>query len=50
LIIDRDLIIEMDGSGNVVEIDDCVRGIGSGGLFAECAARALLDIDGINAE
>ena len=27
-----------------------MRGIGSGGLFAECAARALLDIDNLTAE
>jgi ATP-dependent HslUV protease subunit HslV len=41
LIIDRDLIIELDGTGNVLEIDDVI-GIGSGGIFAECAARALM--------
>jgi ATP-dependent HslUV protease subunit HslV len=41
LVIDRNLIVELDGTGNVLEIDD-VMGIGSGGLFAECAARALL--------
>ncbi len=45
----RNLIVELDGSGNVLEIEDVV-GIGSGGLFAECAARALLDIDGYDAE
>jgi len=39
----------MDGSGNVLEIDDIV-GIGSGGIYAECSARALLDIDGYDAE
>ncbi len=50
MVVDKDLIVEMDGSGNVVEIDDGVRGIGSGGLFAECAARALLDIEGVTAE
>jgi ATP-dependent HslUV protease subunit HslV len=33
LIIDRDLIIELDGTGNVLEIDDVI-GIGSGGIFA----------------
>jgi ATP-dependent HslUV protease subunit HslV len=36
LICDKDLILEMDGSGNVIEIDDGVIGIGSGGAFAEC--------------
>ena len=39
----------MDGSGNVLEIDDIV-GIGSGGIYAECAARALYDIPDWNAE
>jgi ATP-dependent HslUV protease subunit HslV len=33
-----------------LKIDDGVRGIGSGGLFAECAARALLDVEGISAQ
>jgi len=33
----------------VLEIDDLI-GIGSGGLYAECAARALIDIDGWDAE
>jgi ATP-dependent HslUV protease subunit HslV len=41
LVIDKNLIIELDGTGNVLEISDVV-GIGSGGHFAECAARALL--------
>ncbi len=39
------MIVELDGSGNVLEIDDIV-GIGSGGIYAECAARALYDIPG----
>lgn len=43
------MIVELDGSGNVLEIDDLV-GVGSGGLFAECAARALLDIENYDAE
>jgi ATP-dependent HslUV protease subunit HslV len=33
LVIDRDVIIELDGTGNVLEIDDVI-GIGSGGLYA----------------
>ena len=49
LIFFRNLIVELDGSGNVLEIDDLI-GIGSGGLYAECAARALIDIDGWDAE
>ena len=41
IVIDKDLIVELDGTGNVLEIED-VRGVGSGGQFAECAARALM--------
>ena len=33
VIIDQDLIVELDGTGNVIEIDDVI-GVGSGGLFA----------------
>lgn len=33
IVIDKDLIIEMDGTGNVMEIDDVI-GIGSGGQYA----------------
>ena len=62
LVCDKDLIVELDGTGNVVEIESGVIGIGSGGAFAECkdiyvkkfnfvgAARALLDIEGYDAE
>ena len=33
-------VVEMDGSGNVMEVDH-VRGVGSGGYFAECAAKGI---------
>ena len=35
LVCDKDCIVELDGEGNVLEIP-AIRGIGSGGLFAEC--------------
>lgn len=41
IVIDKDLIVELDGTGNVLEISDTI-GVGSGGQFAECAARALM--------
>ncbi len=41
LLIGDNLVVEMDGSGNVMEVDEC-RGLGSGGLYAECAALALM--------
>jgi len=43
LVADKEHIIELDGEGNVFEITG-IRGIGSGGLFAECAAEALFDM------
>jgi ATP-dependent HslUV protease subunit HslV len=49
LVIDKDLIVELDGSGNVLEIPDTI-GVGSGGYFAECAARALLAHTSLSAE
>jgi len=33
LVIDKDLIVELDGTGNVIEVEDVI-GVGSGGLFA----------------
>ena len=35
----------MTGTGDVLEPDDAVMGIGSGGSYALAAARALLDSD-----
>ena len=39
---DKDALILLTGQGDVVEPDDGVIGIGSGGAFALAAARALL--------
>lgn len=36
LVCDKNLIVELDGTGNVLEIDGGVVGVGSGGPFAEC--------------
>lgn len=44
---DPNIMLLLDGSGNVVEIKDGVVGIGSGGSFAQSAAKALYDIDEI---
>ena len=38
------------GNGDVLEPEDAVIGIGSGGNFALAAARALLTVDGLEAE
>ena len=36
VVCDKNLIVELDNSGNVIEIDNDVLGVGSGGPFAEC--------------
>eukprot|EP01064_Diplonema_japonicum_P006961 TRINITY_DN14749_c0_g2_i1.p1 TRINITY_DN14749_c0_g2~~TRINITY_DN14749_c0_g2_i1.p1 ORF type:complete len:311 (+),score=95.92 TRINITY_DN14749_c0_g2_i1:56-934(+) len=43
--------LEIDGLGNVITPEvDGVLAIGSGGMFAKSAARALVDIEGMDAE
>lgn len=42
LVVDPENIIEIDGEGNVL-LHDRFRAIGSGGLYAECAAEALFE-------
>lgn len=38
------------GNGDVLEPTNGVCGIGSGGIYAQCAAMALIDVPGIGAE
>ncbi len=40
----------LTGNGDVLEPDDGLIGIGSGGAYALAAARALVDVDGLGAE
>lgn len=40
----------VDGSGNCIEIEEGVIAIGSGGLYAQSAAKAMIDNDVLNAE
>lgn len=42
LVMDTSHLLLISGTGDVVEPDDCVAAIGSGGAFALAAARALL--------
>jgi ATP-dependent HslUV protease subunit HslV len=42
LVADRDVSLILSGTGDVVEPDDGLASIGSGGPFALAAARALL--------
>lgn len=50
LVADADGILLIGGDGNVIEPDDGVAGIGSGGPFALAAARALVSNTSMTAE
>ncbi|MGY9018742.1 MAG: ATP-dependent protease subunit HslV [Alphaproteobacteria bacterium] len=47
---DKDVSLVMTGTGDVLEPDLGLIGIGSGGVYALSAAQALHDIDGMEAE
>ena len=47
---DENVSLVMTGTGDVLEPDQGLIGIGSGGSYALAAAQALHDIDGLNAE
>ena len=47
---DAEVSLVLTGNGDVLEPEDGLIGIGSGGSFALSAARALIDIDGLDAE
>ncbi len=47
---DHSASLLVSGTGDVLEPDDGLIGIGSGGNYALAAARALIDIDGLDAE
>ena len=47
---DSEVSLVLTGTGDVLEPADGLIGIGSGGSYALAAARALLDIEGIDAE
>src|SRR5579872_4763520 len=47
---DRSVSLLLSGTGDVLEPEDGLIGIGSGGSFALAAARALADVDGLDAE
>lgn len=50
VVADKDCSLILTGNGDVLEPEDGLMAIGSGGNFALSAARALLDIEGIDAE
>ncbi|GAB3122970.1 ATP-dependent protease subunit HslV [Novispirillum itersonii] len=47
---DHETSLILSGTGDVLEPEDGLIGIGSGGAYALSAARALIDIDGLDAE
>lgn len=47
---DKEVSLVLTGNGDVLEPDDGVIGIGSGGNYALAAARALIDRDDMDAE
>lgn len=47
---DKDVSLVLTGQGDVLEPEDGIIAIGSGGNYALSAARALIDIDGLDAE
>ena len=47
---DKSVSLILSGTGDVLEPEDGLIGIGSGGTFALAAARALVDLDGLDAE
>ena len=50
LVADKDVSLMISGSGDVLEPEDGLLAIGSGGNYALSAARALIDVEGIDAE
>jgi ATP-dependent HslUV protease subunit HslV len=46
---DKDVSLVLSGNGDVLEPEDGLIGIGSGGSFALAAARALITIDSLSA-
>lgn len=47
---DANVSLVLTGNGDVLEPEDGLIGIGSGGAYALSAARALIDMDGLDAE
>jgi ATP-dependent HslUV protease subunit HslV len=47
---DRDRSFTLTGNGDVLEPEDGVIAIGSGGNYALAAARALISVEGLTAE
>ena len=50
IVVDKEVSLILSGTGDVIEPEDGILAIGSGGNYALSAARALHDISGMDAE
>ena len=50
IVADKDISLVISGTGEVMEPDDGIIGIGSGGNYATAAAKALYDIKDMTPE
>lgn len=50
IVVDKNISLVLTGNGDVLEPEDGVAGIGSGGNFALAAARALVEFKDVSAE
>lgn len=50
IVVDREVSLILTGNGDVLEPEDGIVAIGSGGNYALAAARALNEVDGLSAE
>ncbi len=50
IVIDKNVTLVLTGNGDVIEPEDGIAGIGSGGNYALAAARALASIENLSAE
>ena len=50
IVCDANVSLTLTGTGDIIEPDKGIIGIGSGGTYATAAALALIDVDGFDAE
>ncbi len=50
IVADKNVSLVISGTGEVMEPDDGIIGIGSGGNYAMAAAKALYDVEGLSLE
>ena len=50
IVADHETTLVLSGNGDVIEPENGIAAIGSGGVFARSAAQALIDVEGYDAE